>query len=151
MATRTVGDDSPMAKALRAMYQRLKSARVVQAGFFENATYPDGTPVAMVAAVHNWGAPKRGIPPRPFFSNTVDAKKSTAWRTLVKTALIHSNYDADKTLELVGQVMQADIQTGIKQFVGAPLKPATIKRKGFDKQLIDSGKMLNSVSHQVKK
>jgi hypothetical protein len=139
-----------MQRALADMLRKLRGARTVQAGFFENATYPDGTLVATVAAVHNWGSAAAHVPQRPFFSDTVREKKADAWRRLVRAALIKANYDSAKALEIIGQVMEADIKTGIRDFVGVPLKPATIKAKGFSKQLIDSAHMLNSVAHRVK-
>lgn len=48
--------------------QKLGKHRVT-AGFYKEAKYPDGTPVATVAAANNFGTVENGgfIPPRPFF------------------------------------------------------------------------------------
>ncbi|WP_260855420.1 hypothetical protein [Mesorhizobium amorphae] len=42
------------------------------------------------------------------------------------------------------------MQGAIVEYVGPPLKPETIARKGSDKQLIDTSVMLNSVDWRVK-
>jgi len=63
---------------LAGIGRRLASGDAVKVGFLEGSTYPDGTPTALVAAIQNFGAPARGIPPRPFFSNMVTAK-SPGW------------------------------------------------------------------------
>ncbi len=39
----------------------------LQVGWFESAKYDDGTPVAGVAAIQEFGSAKNRIPPRPFF------------------------------------------------------------------------------------
>ena len=40
------------------------------AGIQGNAKYPDGTSIPMVALVHEFGSPSRGIPARPLFRRT---------------------------------------------------------------------------------
>ena len=63
---------------LAGMARKLSRADTVRVGFLEGSTYPDGTPTALVAAVQNFGAPARGIPPRPFFSNMI-TKYGPGW------------------------------------------------------------------------
>ena len=46
----------------------------VDVGFLEGALYPDGTSVALVAAVNEFGAPSRGQPPRPYFRRMIAAR-----------------------------------------------------------------------------
>ena len=69
-------------KGMRSLQARLKnisksyeSNKQVRAGFLEGATYPDGTPVALVAAVHEFGAPAKNIPARPFFRAAIAQNK----------------------------------------------------------------------------
>jgi hypothetical protein len=122
---------------------------VVDVGFLEDATYPDGTQVALVAAVQEYGSSARGIPPRPFFRNMIAAKQG-GWPDAAKGLLVDNNYDATKTLQKLGEGIKGQLQESISSFDGAPLSPATIKAKGFDKQLIDTGHMLDSVDYRVK-
>lgn len=41
---------------LKQIEDRVKDAQAVRAGFLEGATYPDGTPVAYIAAIQEFGA-----------------------------------------------------------------------------------------------
>jgi hypothetical protein len=117
-------------------------------GFLSGATYPDGTSVAMVAAIQDGGAPRAGIPPRPFFRNMIKAKKGE-WPAAVEQNLKATGYDINKTLQRVGEGIAGQLRQSIVDFDSVPLAPRTIARKGFDKQLVDSGHMLNSVEYQV--
>jgi hypothetical protein len=117
-------------------------------GFLEGATYPDGTSVAMVAVIQDFGAPNAGIPPRPFFRNVVAEGKMTWGKSLV-TILKDNDYDAKRALKLMGEGIRGQIQNSITNGSFTPLKPATVRRKGFDKPLIDTGHMLNSVDYEV--
>ena len=122
---------------------------VLRVGFLENATYPDGKPVAMIAAIQEYGAPRAGIPPRPFFRSMIEAKQGE-WPAAIRQLLIDNDYDVQKTLDMAGAAIAGQLRQSITEFEGTPLKPATIKRKGFAKQLVDTGHMLASVDHEVK-
>lgn len=134
---------------LRSLGDKLRRPVTLRVGFLQGATYPDGTPVAMVAAIQNFGAPRAGIPPRPFFSNMVD-DKSGEWSGAMAGLLKQTGYDVEKSFELLGDGIAGQLRQSIVDFSGVPLKPATIARKGFSKELIDTGHMLNSVSFEVK-
>jgi hypothetical protein len=132
---------------LREMAEKLRTGSEVRAGFFKNVTYRDGTSVATVAAVQEFGSPAQNIPPRPFFRSML-AKESKNWGPQLG-ALIKQDYDAARALETMGQVIKADLQQSIKDTNSPPLAPATIKRKGFAKPLVDTGKMQNNVDYEV--
>lgn len=103
----------------------------------------------MVAVIQNYGAPARNIPPRPFFTNMV-RDKSREWPRVLAAALKIQHDDSDAALRLLGEHIRGQIQQAIRDFQGAPLAPVTIAAKGFDKQLIDTAHMLNSVDYEVK-
>lgn len=183
--------DSKFQKAMDEMNRKLSTASRVMVGFFENATYPDGTPVAMVAAVQEYGATididagettvyrsidkdgeflKGGkfvekakanfatthtvpthtvrIPARPFFRNGI-AKYSKEWPGLIARKLKQFDYDAQRTLEAVGDVVIGEFKQSIKDTNEPPLAPSTVRAKGFDKPLIDTAVMINSVDKDV--
>lgn len=127
---------------------RLKRGAVVKVGFLEGATYPDGTKVALIAAIQDFGAPAAGIPPRPFFRNMV-ADKKAGWPAAVEKLLKANDYDVERTLALMGEGIAGQLRQAIADFEGVPLKPATIARKGHAKQLVDTGHMLASVDFEV--
>ncbi len=133
---------------LRELGDLADRSATLKVGFLEGATYPNGTPVAMVAAIQEFGAPARGIPPRPFFRNMI-AEKSPEWGTQLGTLLIASNYDAKKSLKLMGAGIKGQLQQSIIDTNSPPLAPATVAKKGNSKALVDTGHMLNSVDYEV--
>ena len=138
-----------LAKELQRMAGAVTTAENVKVGFLAGATYPDGKPVAMIAAIHNWGAPRAGIPPRPFFSNMI-ANKSPEWGPATGALLIANGYDAEKTLRMVGEAVAGQLRQSIVDTMAPPLAESTVARKGFAKPLVETGHMLNSVDYQVK-
>ena len=120
----------------------------LRVGFLENATYPDGKPVAMIAAIQDFGAPRAGIPPRPFFRNMIAAKQGE-WPKALAELLKSTKMDAHKALDVMGEAIAGQLRQSIVDTNHPPLSPATVRRKGFDKPLIDSGHMMNSISHEV--
>lgn len=133
-------------KALDDIAKKLDKGGTLSVGFLENATYPDGTPVALVAASNEYGTDK--IPARPFFRDMI-AAKSDDWPEGLGQALVANDYDAEKALKLTGDGIKGQLQQSIVDFVGAPLAKSTVKAKGTDKQLVDTGHMLNSVDYEV--
>ncbi|MCX2562155.1 hypothetical protein OQ252_12215 [Acetobacter farinalis] len=182
------------------------SGPAVKAGFFRQATEEDGTPVAAIAAVQEFGAVVRGqgahavvIPPRPFLRQSL-AENRTAWvrllaqalktslrngikvsgaggattgplrmgatplasqrspsqassldRSLASSlpALIQQLRNPTQALSTVGRAMQADITHTIRQIRTPPNAPATIRHKGFDKPLEETGMLEKNVAFQV--
>lgn len=124
----------------------LQRQATLRVGFLEGATYPDGTSVPLVAASQEFGT--KHIPPRPFF-RTMIKQYSSQWPDQIATLLRNSNYDANGTLLRMGEVIKGELQQSIKDLTSPPLAPATIKRKGFAKPLIDTGHMLQSVDYEV--
>lgn len=147
MATIKGGDR--LRAALDQLGKSVTKAAAVDVGFLEGATYPDGTSVAMVAAIQEYGAPKRNIPPRPFFRDMI-AAKSPEWPGAVAGLLKANDYDAAKTLAQTGEAIKGQLQQSIATFSGTPLAPATVAAKGSDKELVDTGHMLASVGYIVK-
>lgn len=148
MAASVKGGDK-LKKALKDLLKNLNSAESVRVGFLEDAKYPDGTPVALVGSVQNWGSPAAGIPPRPFFTNMI-AHHAGSWSKGMAETLKSTNYDAKKTLDIVGEVLVGQLKKEIIDMNFPPLKPETIRRKGFDKPLIDTSHMINSVDKETK-
>lgn len=144
----TISGGKKFEAAMHVLAAKLGQPRTLRVGFLQSSTYPDGTPVAMIAAIQNFGAPSRGIPPRPFMSNAV-AKHSPSWPKGIATQLKANGNDVDNALEVTGEVIKGQIQQSIRDTNAPPLSPVTIARKGFDAVLIDTGHMLNSVDKEI--
>lgn len=144
MATITGG--ARLDAALRNIGDKIGRAREVRVGFLESATYPDGTPVATVAALNNFGA--TNIPARPFFTDMI-AGKSPDWADRFARVLKLCDYDTDAALARMGDGIAGQLRRSIIETNNPPLSPVTIARKGFDTPLIDTGHMLASVDKEV--
>ncbi len=126
-----------------------RKAGRLKVGFLAGNIHPNSDlPTAAIAAIHEYGAPKANIPSRPFF-RTMIREKSPEWPKAIANLLVANNYDSKLTLEQTGQAIKGQLQQSINNFDGVPLKPATIARKGFSKQLVDTGHLVNSVDFEV--
>lgn len=102
------GGDKLIAK-LKKMGDGFKKGKLT-VGFYEGAKYKDGTPVAQVAAIQNFGATINGgfIPPRPFFSDTINENQKK-WGNHYANALINTDYDVERSARLVGEEARSDV------------------------------------------
>lgn len=119
----------------------------LKVGFLEGATYGGVIPVPMVAATNEFGNPAHNQPPRPFFRNAI-AEHEEEWKEQA-ALLIERGDDIKEVFSMLGTIIAADIQQSIRSLDSPPLSPVTIARKGFDKPLIDTKNMLDSVSYEV--
>lgn len=135
-------------KRLSELAAKVTKPANLSVGFLADSTYPDGTPTAMVAAIQEFGAPAKKIPPRPYF-RTMVADKSPAWGDAVAKLLAANGYDATRTMELMGAGIKGQLQQSIVDTNSPALSPRTVKQKGFEKPLVSTGHMLNSVDFTV--
>lgn len=164
-----------MAAYLADLSKKVSNPGTLRVGFLEGATEEDGTPVAMIAAIQNFGAPSKGIPPRPFFSNMVK-KESGSWGGDLATVLKASDMDAKRALTLFGHHVEGQLTQAILDTNDPPNSPVTnlLKQRfpmggqTFDdvlqarsdvaagatapagKPLIQSGSMIRAVASDVK-
>ncbi|MGE4448574.1 MAG: hypothetical protein AB7E15_09785 [Azospira sp.] len=139
-------------KALDRLRQRLVGDnRVVNVGVPEGKREEDGTPVAMIAAVHEFGSPSQGIPERPFLRVAVQRNRQKYVRlnriNLVK--MLRGQATIEQALGQLGEMAKGDVQTEIRSGVFTPLKEATKKRKGSSRPLIDTGQMVQSIAWEL--
>jgi hypothetical protein len=136
---------------LSDMAAKLTSPGTLRVGFLEGATYPNGTPVAMVAAIQNFGAPKVGIPPRPFFSNMVK-DKGPGWGTSFGKVIKHNDYDAKLSFAQMGAGIVGQLQEAIIDTNSPALSPVTVMLRGMkanDSTLVVTGKTVGEARRRV--
>lgn len=126
---------------------------------------PEGTDPDVIfrATVNEFGVPSKRIPARPWFSATIDANaekyldtiQELFWRTF-------KNPDEAKTAnrlrEEVAAIVVADLKSAIgdRKYwpeVNPPAlenAPRTIKKKGFDHALVETGRLYNSIRFEMK-
>jgi hypothetical protein len=142
----TLAGGGAMQRKLEEIAQRLGSGGKVKVGFLEGATYPDGTSVATVAFFNEFGTTR--APPRPFFRRMI-AAKSPGWGDRMAAAAAAVGYDSGRTLAIMGEGIKDQLVKSIVDLTSPPLKPSTVKRKGFDKPLIDTGVMQRAPAYVV--
>ncbi len=117
----------------------------VRVGVLENATYPDGTPVAMVAFWNEYGT--RTSPVRAFFRTTVSEQKKNWVLSVQNLMKIHS--DPKQVMGLIGVHMQEQIVQSINTWSDPPNSAYTIAKKGSSKPLIETGVLMRSIKSEV--
>lgn len=147
--------------------EKLKAALDVdkyssRVGWFEGAKYEDGTPVAYVAAIQEFGSAKNNIPPRSFMRST-SVEREREWAELAKSgakAALAGTATPRDVMDGLGQQAKGDISKKIIQIQDPPLKDGTVKGRlrklangkkvgNLTKPLVESGYMLNSLSSMV--
>ncbi|MEI7410060.1 hypothetical protein [Pectobacterium aroidearum] len=88
------------------------------------------------------------VPPRPYFRNMI-ADKSPGWGNQMGKIMVETNYDAKKSLSMMGEVIQSQLKESIISLEDPPNAYSTSAKKGFNDPLIDSGHMLNTVDYEV--
>jgi len=131
----------------------LKGLEGLQAktGWFESANYPDGTPVAYVATIHEFGTDR--IPARPFMRPAV-ADHGREWIDKLGAGakdVLNGHATGEGVLDLVANLAAANVAEKIRAVTSPPLSEATVKRKGFAKPLVDTGQMEQSVTGKVER
>ena len=147
---------------LRAAYNTLNGAEL-RVGWFATNKYEDGTPVAYVAVIHEFGAPKAGIPPRPFMRPTI-AREENNWRAFAEEeskAIVQGRSTAKEMLEKLGLNASGEIARTLSEVTTPALKPGTVAAKvrkmadkstvgASDKPLVETGILLDTVTYTVK-
>lgn len=127
----------------------------LEVGFFSSARYPDGTPVAAVAAWNEFGTRKASgevhIPERPFFRQVIaDEAVRQGVVNILRAGMDPERGVVDPQLAgRVGAYLQGQVQQRIVDLDEPPNAPSTIERKGSSNPLIASGFMRLSVTWRV--
>lgn len=118
-------------------------------GWFEGATYPDGTSVAYVATIHEFGTSR--IDARPFMRPAV-ADHGQEWMDNLAVGArqaMTTGGSARDVMEAVALAAAGNVGEKIVAVTSPALSPVTVARKGFSKPLVDTGQMLQAVTGKV--
>jgi len=139
------------------------NGKKVEAGWFESDRYgatkkdSTGTSVAKIARINEFGATiTRGevtyqIPARPFMRSAwlkfrADRKKIQA---KIAKQIIEKKITGEQALGEIGNILEGYIVGSIRDGGWQGNADSTIKKKGFDKPLIDTGHMWKTVNSKV--
>lgn len=145
---------TPEGKKFYAELEKLKQNEVFigyQAGHAKH-TDEDGNTADMaeIAMFNELGT--ENSPPRPFLRMTVDENKEKINQFVeTQTKRIAQGASAEQCMKQMGAFGVSLVQEKIGSGTFEPLKESTIKAKGSDKPLIDTGQMRQSVHYVIKK
>lgn len=146
-------------QAIEKRIKEFKAARnkVARVGVLEHQHYDDGTPVAYIASIHEYGAAEQNIPARPFFRPTIADKKSE-WGKIAKS-LLQEGGEVSDALELMSARAAADVIETIGNLQDPPLKESTIRARNrkyksksssvSKKPLVDTKLLISSISSDI--
>lgn len=113
----------------------------------------EGMTMVELAAIHEFGAPRAGIPERSFIRRTFAAKQEETGRVtaLLAKRLLAGEFTLEKALNVLGMWASTAVKKTITEGDGIPppLAPATVAAKGSSRPLVDTGRLLQSISWQV--
>ena len=93
----------------------------------------------------------RRIPSRPFLRIAAEKNDWAKLAQQVGGRVIDGTMAAEQGLDLIGNKMVGDIQQVIgNRSLLAPNAPATVRRKGSDAPLIDTGQLRQAISFEVR-
>ena len=143
-------------KAFATIENRLKELAGVETrvGWFPGATYPDGTKVAYVAAIQEFG--HGPIPPRPFFRTTVADQKASWAQDAANAAraVLKGSISAEQAMDALGERAQEDVKETINQITAPPLSPITLELRAMKHKNPDlkvGGRLVGEVAAKVNK
>ena len=132
------------------------SERVVKVGYFPNSVYEDGTPVAYIAATHEYGSVIKRIPPRPTLSPALEKEREQNIESIKRgfNSAVEGRMNIDDVLEQLALSSSGAVVREISSLTDPPLSPYTIEQrkkkhhagKASNKPLVDSGIMIQSVN-----
>lgn len=129
----------------------------VSVGWFASAKYPDGTPVAGVAVVQEFGTSDGRIPPRPFARPTIAAngKPGGRWSQAVAQSMRKSK-SIEQTAHTLGNFVRGDMQEAIARVTTPELAEATKEARrsrgnSSTKPLVDTRVMMPTLNYEVDK
>ncbi len=123
-------------------------------GWFPSAKYPDGTPVAYVAAIQEFGAPEVSIPARPFLKPTV-ARDKAMWVSQLGRGVkdvLADRLNGHDVFSAIATAGAQGVQKTIASIHAPPLSPLTIMLRGMklaDNDLVVTGKTVGEAAAKV--
>jgi hypothetical protein len=113
----------------------------------------DGITMIELAAIHEFGSPAAGVPERSFIRRTFKEKERELSRVCAALArdYITGKVSLERALNQLGAWGAAEVKKTVTVGDGVPPPNAdsTKRRKGSDRPLVDTGRMIDSVTWQV--
>jgi len=150
-----------------AIVQALRTTSVYIGLPQDSDAYPDGTSLIEVATDHEFGSEQArsytstrgnkvsvsGVPERSFLRSTAKEKRSE-WSELVTKgvkSVLKGKITVKDAMNKVGLRAESDVKKKIVAISDPPNSPQVIADKGSSNPLIDTGHLVNSITHVLRK
>lgn len=156
MAGKVVIDDRAWRRILRLAESKTPHAKVgILASKGGGSPHGNsGTTIAEIAAFHEFGT--RAVPERSFIRRTFREKRREFRQMAAKLTrgvlqgTTRGGMSLKRALELLGSWGAAEVKKTITiDGVPPPLASTTVAKKGSSRALVDTGQLLNSITHEV--
>lgn len=136
------------ANYIKAQLEKIETGAYVKVGFPAEKTEArtDSQSNVMIAIYHEFGT--RNIPQRSFLRSTYDEKLEENNQFIKK---LHSKVlDQKMTIEQALNILGLRVQSQIRAKIRSNIPPPVQRNGGNATALIDTGQMINAITHQVK-
>lgn len=119
----------------------------IQQGEVHKSERGELSDMVVIAAANEFGT--KTIPPRPFMKNAFDGNQGGIFAVTKKmySDVVQNKRSVKNALGVMGEFLATKIKTEIRNLKVPPNAPSTVKRKGSANPLIDTGQMVQTVSH----
>lgn len=136
-------------KRLEAIKRRVAERNSVKVGIPAGSGDHDGTPLVVIGAVHEFGSGH--IPERSFLRVPLRANQDL-WSQILRNglpAVLRNEITSLQLMDQLGSRAAAASQEAISRGINPPNAPSTIQRKGSSTPLVDTGRLLQSITWEV--
>lgn len=144
-------------RGLERIEKRLKELRGarLRVGVLSNDQHDPDNPIGLaeLAAIHEFGSPAANIPERSFIRRTFREKRPELLDVVRKVAkgTVKGKITAERGLNLLGAWLAAEVKKTVTDgpHIPPPLQPETIARKGSDRPLVDTGRLVDAITWDI--
>lgn len=146
-------DDRRLRSFMKRIKPMLKGVTVTVGvqGKEAESEYENGTPMVVVAAVHEFGSNDGRIPSRSYLRSTYDENRRKYEQMIAKGSrdAAKGKGTAKQAMFMTGETLRGDIVSKIKGGIPPPLSQRTIDAKGSSVPLIDTGQLVAAITTVV--
>lgn len=123
----------------------------VAVGVFEGERRQDGQMMSTIAAVHEYGSPKRKVPQRSFLRSWATGHAQEIQEAIAREykQVGIGQFTAEMALKRLGEYGQAGVRGRIREMKTPALSDVTIQRKKSSALLIDTGQLINTIRYRI--
>lgn len=124
----------------------------VRIGLFrESGNVAEGLTMVDLGAIHEYGSPAANIPQRSFLRETFAKKQNEVKKKSAQAAagFVKGRLSLARALDNLGQWAAAQVKASIAAGIMPENAPSTVKQKGSSKPLVNTGRLLNAITHKV--